>query len=134
MQSNHTVRGTYACRGTRLRVMLALGRSFTRAQVADLIDMALEIREDEREFLLHAGQTVGYWARVSEENVAKPTAARHGGQWFDQAVERERADAELPEPGRGQGPVEVWEVEPAEARRSDAYLAWLAGEPKVRCS
>lgn len=134
MQHNHTAPDRRICRGTRIRIMVTLGRSFTRTQVADLIGMALEIREDERDFLLRAGRTVGYWTRVTEENVPRPAAVRHGGQWFDQAVERERADSVLPEPGRGVGPVETWEVEPAVAKRTDAYLAWLTGEPKVWCS
>lgn len=64
--------------------------AFTREQVAWLMSEAMRW---------------GYDARVDEENAAYPPPKLVMGKWFDQAAERQKADAtaRLPRPGDFKG-------------------------------
>jgi hypothetical protein len=73
--------------------------NFTRAQVAWLMSEAMrwgyELRDEE-----DLGWHAGYNARVAEENAAwPPPKVVAFGAWYDQALERERADADRGQPG-----------------------------------
>ncbi len=84
---------------------LASQETFTRAQVAWLMSEAMrwgyEARDEE-----DRGFWAGYNARVAEENAAYPPPKVFTlGRWFDQATERQKADAaaRLPRPGDFKG-------------------------------
>lgn len=77
----------------RIAHALRTQQTFTRAQVASLIAAGMrwgsESRDEE-----DRGFWAGYWARVAEENEAGPAPKVFTlGRWYEQSVERERADA-----------------------------------------
>lgn len=72
--------------------------SFNREQVAWLMSQAMrwgyELRDEE-----DRGWIAGYNARVAQENAAYPPPKVFSfGAWYDQALEREKADAEFRRP------------------------------------
>lgn len=86
--------------GDRVAEALRTQATFTRAQVASLMAAAMrwgyELRDDE-----DRGYQAGYRTRVAEENATYPPPLSFTfGRWYDQAVERQKADAAagLPRP------------------------------------
>ena len=74
--------------------ILNTAETFDRAQTAWLMSQAYrwgyEARDEE-----DRGYWAGYQARVDEENAAyPPPKVCSFGRWYDQAVEREKADTE----------------------------------------
>src|SRR5689334_8047829 len=96
-----TRRDLGVCRATRVRVILALGVSFSPVQVASLLARAFNVgagQPDEIEMAYRAGYAEGYRALAAEQNAAWPPkpifwATAHNRQ-VDQVAERRRADAE----------------------------------------
>lgn len=67
---------------------------FTRAEVAELISLALGTADENVAY--RAGYEAGYWAGVEQENATyPPPKVLTFGRWYDQALEREKADAEV---------------------------------------
>lgn len=135
-----TRRDLGVCRATRVRIMLALGETFTRAQVADMMSRAARWGREEAWAAGHVagereagerwmdGLAAAYTPEPAHITAVDAERVRYRAR-LDVELEALRAVPVLA--GYHGGPVPVWEPDPRRARRAEALHARLMALPPV---